>query len=47
MEWRRIRAPADWEPYVDELRTKYIDQGWTLTRLMDHMKTTHRLNARY
>ena len=45
-ESRAIQGPGGWEPYLDEMRSLYLDQGWPLKKLMHHMKSVRGINAR-
>jgi len=45
MEQHRIESPGDWMPYLDQIRSLYIDEDRTLNDIREYMKATFGVTA--
>jgi Clr5 domain len=44
MVWT-IQKLGDWEPYDAEIRSLFIERGWTLKQTMKHMEDNYGVRA--
>jgi hypothetical protein len=37
----RSRSNINWEPHEAEIRSLFVERGWTWKQVMEHMKETY------
>ena len=41
----KIESVEDWEPYLEEIRRLYVDEGRTLKSLLEYLETRYQVKA--
>src|SRR4051812_4269095 len=45
MALRVLESAEDWEPYLDEIRQRYLDDGQTMKAIQEYLKSRHHIQA--
>ena len=47
MAARKIESVEEWEPYLDEIRRLYLDDGQSMKDIQRHLEQQHQISATY